>query len=42
MPSGQIQPSLATRLLWFLALWLAGVGAVAAIAFILRLWIRVA
>ena len=27
------------RLLWFVALWLAGVGSVAAVAFVLRLWI---
>jgi len=27
------------RLIWFAALWLAGVGTVAAAAFVLRLWI---
>ncbi len=27
------------RLAWFAALWLAGVGTVAAAAFVLRLWI---
>ena len=31
---------LAQRLLWFAGLWLAGVGSVAAVAFILRLWLR--
>lgn len=31
---------LAKRLLWFAALWLAGVGTVAAVAFVLRLWLR--
>ncbi len=31
---------LARRLLWFAALWLAGVGSVAMVAFILRLWLR--
>ena len=31
---------LAQRLLWFVALWLAGVGTIAAVAFILRLWLR--
>ncbi|HXB78384.1 MAG TPA: DUF2474 domain-containing protein [Bradyrhizobium sp.] len=30
---------LAQRLLWFAALWLAGVSTVAAISFILRLWL---
>lgn len=27
------------RLLWFVALWAAGVGVVGAVAWILRLWI---
>ncbi|NOJ50619.1 DUF2474 domain-containing protein [Bradyrhizobium archetypum] len=27
------------RLLWFVALWLGGVGTVALISFLLRLWI---
>ncbi|MEO1168125.1 MAG: DUF2474 domain-containing protein [Pseudomonadota bacterium] len=27
------------KLAWFVGLWLAGVGTVAAIAYILRLWI---
>jgi hypothetical protein len=31
---------LAQRLLWFVALWLAGVGSVAAVALILRIWLR--
>jgi hypothetical protein len=30
---------LLARLTWFAALWLAGVGTVAALAFVLRLWI---
>jgi hypothetical protein len=30
---------LRVRLAWFAALWLAGVGTVAAAAFVLRLWI---
>jgi len=32
-------PPLPQRLLWFAALWLGGVGAVALISFGLRLWI---
>ena len=32
-------PPLRQRLLWFAALWLGGVGAVALISFGLRLWI---
>jgi hypothetical protein len=38
----QIKPSqrpLTQRLLWFVALWLGGVGTVALISFVLRLWI---
>lgn len=38
----QVKPSqrpLAQRLLWFAALWLAGVGSVALISFAIRLWI---
>jgi len=31
--------SLVQRLLWFVALWLGGVGTVALISFGLRLWI---
>lgn len=30
---------LGRRLLWFAALWLAGVGTVAAVAYLLRLWL---
>jgi hypothetical protein len=30
---------LAQRLLWFVALWLGGVGTVTLISFLLRLWI---
>ncbi|WP_441516764.1 DUF2474 domain-containing protein [Bradyrhizobium sp. 2TAF24] len=30
---------LSRRLLWFAALWLSGVGTVAAVAFVLRLWL---
>jgi hypothetical protein len=40
MPSAQIQPSLRSRLLWFVALWLGGVGTVATIAFIVRTWMK--
>ena len=32
---------LAQRLIWFAALWLGGVGTVATLAFILRLWLGV-
>jgi hypothetical protein len=35
----QNPPPLAQRLLWFVALWLGGVGTVAIIAYGLRLWI---
>jgi hypothetical protein len=38
----EIKPSqrpLSHRLLWFVALWLGGVGTVALISFLLRLWI---
>jgi hypothetical protein len=38
----RIKPSqrpLTQRLLWFVALWLGGVGTVALISFVLRLWI---
>lgn len=31
--------SLTRRLIWFVALWIAGVGTVALVAFVLRLWI---
>lgn len=33
------RPSLMSRLLWFVGLWLAGVGTVAAIAYGIRLFI---
>ena len=42
MPSGQTQPSPAKRVLWFVGLWLAGVGSVAMVALIIRLWMRLA
>ncbi|HKU09220.1 MAG TPA: DUF2474 domain-containing protein [Bradyrhizobium sp.] len=38
----QIKPPqrpLPQRLLWFVALWLAGVGTVVLVSFLLRLWI---
>ncbi|WP_141688091.1 DUF2474 domain-containing protein [Bradyrhizobium paxllaeri] len=38
----QIKPGqrpLTQRLLWFVALWLGGVGTVTLISFVLRLWI---
>jgi hypothetical protein len=39
MPPDTKARSLARRLLWFAALWLAGVGTVAVISFVLRLWL---
>jgi hypothetical protein len=39
MPEPQKPPPLVQRLLWFVALWLGGVGAVAVVASGLRLWI---
>jgi hypothetical protein len=33
------QQPLAQRLVWFVALWLGGVGAVTLISYALRLWI---
>jgi hypothetical protein len=39
MPEQPKPPPLAQRLVWFVALWLGGVGTVAIIAFGLRLWI---
>ncbi|MFO1109430.1 MAG: DUF2474 domain-containing protein [Bradyrhizobium sp.] len=39
MPIEPPQRPLAQRLLWFAALWLAGVGTVALISFALKLWI---
>ena len=32
-------PRWTMRLIWFAALWLGGLGAVSALAFVLRLWI---
>jgi hypothetical protein len=40
MTAEQPTTPLTRRLLWFAALWLAGVGSVALVAFILRLWLR--
>jgi hypothetical protein len=37
-PTGPTRP-LAQKLLWFAGLWLLGTGTVAAVAFVLRLWI---
>ncbi|MGC2777687.1 MAG: DUF2474 family protein [Bradyrhizobium sp.] len=42
MPTQPPAPSLARRLAWFAALWLAGVATVGAIAFLLRLWMKLA
>jgi hypothetical protein len=39
MPNEQNPRPLAQRLLWFAALWLGGVGAVAIVAVGLRLWL---
>jgi hypothetical protein len=39
MPAEPKSRRLSQRLLWFAALWLGGVGAVALISFCLRLWI---
>jgi hypothetical protein len=39
MPSPPKTRPLTQRLLWFAALWLGGVGAVAIVSFGLRLWI---
>jgi hypothetical protein len=39
MPEKQIQRPIKQRLLWFVALWLGGVGAVAIVSFGLRLWL---
>jgi hypothetical protein len=35
----QDPPPLKQRLLWFVALWLGGVGAVALVSYAVRLWI---
>jgi hypothetical protein len=40
MTAQQPTTSLAQRLVWFAALWLAGVGSVVIVAFILRLWLK--
>jgi hypothetical protein len=39
MPGEQKPRPLKLRLLWFLALWLGGVGTVATVAYGLRLWL---
>ena len=38
MPNENPRP-LAQRLLWFAGLWLGGVGTVAVVALVLRLWL---
>jgi hypothetical protein len=40
MPGQQKLRPLAQRLLWFAALWLGGVSAVAIVAYGLRLWLQ--
>ena len=41
MPSPQEKPRpLAQRLLWFVALWAGGVGAVTIVGYGIRLWIK--
>ena len=39
MPGQQKPRPLAQRLLWFAGLWLGGVGSVALLSFVLRLWL---
>jgi hypothetical protein len=39
MPRREKPQPLARRLLWFVLLWLGGVGAVALVSFGLRLWL---
>jgi hypothetical protein len=39
MPRGESQRPLLQKLLWFVALWLLGVGTVTIVAYGLRLWI---
>jgi hypothetical protein len=39
MPPEPEAPPIAHRLLWFVALWLGGVGTVAIVSLALRLWI---
>jgi hypothetical protein len=36
---GDRMPPLATRLIWFVGLWLAGVASVAALSLVLHLWL---
>ena len=38
MPESRRRP-LSQRLAWFAALWLGGVGSVALLSFVLRLWL---
>jgi hypothetical protein len=38
-PTSEAPRSLAKRLLWFVGLWLAGVGSLSLVAFGLRLWL---
>ncbi len=37
--SGPEPPRWTMRLVWFVVLWLGGLGAVSALAYLLRLWI---
>jgi phage shock protein PspC (stress-responsive transcriptional regulator) len=39
MPAEQNLRPLSQRLLWFVMLWLGGVGSVGIVAYVLRLWI---
>jgi hypothetical protein len=39
MTAPRPQPPLGKRLLWFAALWFAGVGTVTLLSFVLRLWL---
>ncbi|MGO3928231.1 DUF2474 domain-containing protein [Rhodopseudomonas pseudopalustris] len=39
MPNSEPSSPLSRRLLWFVALWLVGVGAVTLLSLVLRLWI---
>jgi hypothetical protein len=39
MPEKQRPRPLARRLMWFIVLWLTGVGAVAVLSYGLRLWL---
>ena len=34
------EPPLRNRLLWFVGLWAAGVAAVGAVAYLIRLWLN--